>query len=215
MEALSLKGGQPPMTLQLVEIRSLLRRAHLSAIRGYQVALGDQYAQALGGTDGSPAGLVALCQKALGDTADPVAPPSVDDAPVSETPPTLVPPALVSAGEPPAPVDEPVTALAVVEAPPVADEPEAPATPEAPAALEASVEGVAVPVETSSAEPSAEGAPEAAEAAAEEESEEDGEGDAEGEGEAEPEAEGGGETDASAAHKDSSKKKSKSRRRRK
>lgn len=208
MEALSLKGGQPPMTLQLVEIRSLLRRAHLSAIRGYQVALGDQYAQALGGSDGSPAGLVALCQKALADTAEPVAPPASDGAPVSETPPTLVPPALassepaVSADEPAAPVEVPATeALAVVEDAPVAPEPESSATPEA------TTTALVAPVETSSEEPVAEVATEQAEAAAEEESEE------EGDGEAEQEAEGAGETEAATA-KDTSKTK-KSRRRRK
>lgn len=98
------------MTLQVTEIRSLLRRATRSLLRGYQIALGDQYAQALGGSDGSPAGLVALCEKALADTAEPVAPSApVDAEPAGDAPPTLRPPAPISM-QPPPPEEQPSSA---------------------------------------------------------------------------------------------------------
>jgi hypothetical protein len=82
------------MTLNADEIRSLLRRAHQSAMRGYQIALGDEYAHKLDGTDGSAAGLIQLCTRALSSHAEPVAPPSDDDSPPTWVPPAPVAPSL-------------------------------------------------------------------------------------------------------------------------
>lgn len=58
------------MSLTTAEITDLLRRAQLSEARGYSIARADFYAQALGGSDGSPASLAALCRAALRDGGD-------------------------------------------------------------------------------------------------------------------------------------------------
>ena len=53
------------MSLTSAEITDLLRRAQLSVVRDYTIARADFYARELGGSDDSPAGLVALCRAAL------------------------------------------------------------------------------------------------------------------------------------------------------
>jgi hypothetical protein len=88
------------MSIIALDLQGLLRRAQVAQQRGYEIALGDHYARALGGTDGSAAGLVTLCHAAL--SGDPVAPvetptwpPSAAGKPVEpapeETPPAPVP----------------------------------------------------------------------------------------------------------------------------
>lgn len=137
------------MSLNVAEIRSLLRRAHQSAKRGYQIALGDEYAQKLAGTDGSPKGLIDLCQQALAGHAEPVEAPSVDQGP-----PTWAPPA---------PVAPSVSAESVELAVPV-EVPEEPAVEEVPVEVEAAVDVTTdATVEEESAEEEGEGEPEAEE----------------------------------------------------
>lgn len=53
------------MSLTFADLTDLLRRAQLSELRGYTIARGDYYAKELGGSDGSPGALVALCRAAL------------------------------------------------------------------------------------------------------------------------------------------------------
>ena len=96
MEGPWLKGLQPMMSLTEAEIQHLLRRAQLSLTRGYQIARAGDYATALGGTDGSPGGLVELCKAALAGATAPVDAPDLVDAPATEgedSPPTWAPPA--------------------------------------------------------------------------------------------------------------------------
>lgn len=108
------------MSLTSAEVTDLLRRAQLSVTRGYTIARADFYAQELGGSDTSPAGLVALCRSALGTEA-----PAAEDAAALPEPKKGQPKALpevASAGEPepaspeppaepePEPVPEPVAA---------------------------------------------------------------------------------------------------------
>jgi hypothetical protein len=68
----------------ILNVQDLYRRAQRAAMRGYDIANGSQYAQQLGGTDGSPAGLVELCRRALASQqeSEPVpAPPAEETAP--------------------------------------------------------------------------------------------------------------------------------------
>lgn len=102
------------MNLTLADVQGLLRRAQLSLQRGYQVALGDHYAQELGGTDGSPAGLVTLCKSALesngGETAAPGELEPAIDGPASAGPDDdgTWPPGSIEPGSAPVTLQEPV-----------------------------------------------------------------------------------------------------------
>jgi hypothetical protein len=109
------------MSLTSVEINDLLRRAQLSAVRGYAIAHADFYARELGGGDGSPAGLVALCRAAL-----------EKNAPITENAPALPEgdkgktlPEVASAGDPePASPEPPAAPESTPESPAAEESPE-------------------------------------------------------------------------------------------
>jgi hypothetical protein len=106
------------MSLTTVEISDLLRRAQLSVVRGYTIARADFYARELGGSDESPAGLLALCRAAV--EKDAPAPSDAPELPEGESEPKALP-EKASAGEtePASPVPpaepEPVAAAAEPE----------------------------------------------------------------------------------------------------
>lgn len=68
-----------PLLASEADILELYRRAQLSVASGYTVARGDEYAAELGGSDGSPASLVELCEAVLG-TKDEAEGETVDEA---------------------------------------------------------------------------------------------------------------------------------------
>lgn len=84
------------MSLTSAEVTDLLRRAQLSVVRGYTIARADFYAHELGGSDSSPAGLVALARAALEKEAPPAE--EAPELPKGEEPKAL--PEVASAGEP-------------------------------------------------------------------------------------------------------------------
>lgn len=111
-----------PLLASEADILELYRRAQLSVASGYTVARGDEYAAELGGSDGSPASLVELCEAVLG-SKDEAEGDSVDEANAAtegdaeeEGPSTLRP------SEPAAPV-EPVEAAGETDGAPVLETP--------------------------------------------------------------------------------------------
>jgi hypothetical protein len=68
-----------PLLASEADILELYRRAQLSVTSGYTVARGEDYAAELGGSDGSPASLVELCEAVLG-TKDEAEGDTVDEA---------------------------------------------------------------------------------------------------------------------------------------
>lgn len=95
------------MSLTLADVQDLFRRAQLSVQRGYEIARGDHYATELGGSDGSPAGLVALCQAALASNREEVAPPETVEVP-TWTPSASAPEAIAEPIAEPEPAVDPV-----------------------------------------------------------------------------------------------------------
>jgi hypothetical protein len=57
------------MNLSEADLQELYRRAQLALNSGYTVARGEAYAALLGGSDGSPAALVELCEAAIGEAS--------------------------------------------------------------------------------------------------------------------------------------------------
>ncbi len=100
------------MSLCQTDLQELYRRAQLAFNSGYTVARGDDYAALLGGSDGSPAGLIELCEKALptpGEEAEDSAAPA----------PTLPETTEEAKAEEPAPPPEPAAAEPAAEVAPI------------------------------------------------------------------------------------------------
>lgn len=114
------------MSLSEADLQELYRRAQLAQNSGYTIARGEDYAALLGGSDGSPAGLIALCEAALPTPSN--EPPSGEGDEPTDEPSTL----------PPTPATE-VTEDADEQAEPEAAPPEAP--------VETPVEVAEAPVE--------------------------------------------------------------------